>query len=42
MLVACRDGNVIQVLKRDAATGLLTDTHNNINVPRPVCIKFMN
>ena len=42
MLVACRDGNVIQVLKRDAATGLLTDTHNDIIVPRPVCIKFAN
>lgn len=42
MLVACRDGNVIQVMKRDAATGLLTDTHNDIIVPRPVCIKFAN
>ena len=42
MLVACRDGNVIQVLKRDAETGLLTDTANNIVVPRPVCIKFAN
>ncbi|MGN0214702.1 MAG: lactonase family protein [Muribaculaceae bacterium] len=40
LLVACRDGNVIQVMSRNTKTGLLTDTHNDIILPRPVCIKF--
>lgn len=40
LLVACRDSNVIQVFERDAVTGLLTDTKQNINVDKPVCIQF--
>ena len=40
LLVACRDSNVIQVFLRDKTTGLLTDTHQDIKVSHPVCIKF--
>ena len=40
LLVACRDGNNIEVLQRDSETGTLTPTGNTIKVPRPVCIKF--
>lgn len=40
MLVACRDDNTIQILKRDVVTGMLTDTGKRISVPRPVCIRF--
>lgn len=41
LLLACRDSNVIQVYERDADTGLLTDTHQDINVANPVCLKFV-
>ena len=41
LLVACRDSNMIQVYKRDADTGLLTDIHQNIKVDKPVCVKFI-
>lgn len=40
LLVACRDDNAIQILKRNATTGILTDTGKRIPVPRPVCIKL--
>lgn len=41
LLVACRDSNVIQVFLRDAVTGLLADTHHDICLPKPVCIRFL-
>ena len=41
LLVACRDSNMIQVYKRDADTGLLTDIHQNIKVDKPVFVKFI-
>lgn len=41
LLVACRDSNTIQVFKRNLKTGLLTDTKKNINLDKPVCIKFV-
>ncbi len=40
LLVACRDSKVIQVFLRDSETGLLTDTQQDIQVDKPVCIKF--
>ena len=40
LLCACRDDNRIQVFKRDETTGLLTDTKQDIQVGRPVCIQF--
>ena len=42
LLAACRDDNVIQVYRRDARTGLLTDTHRDIRVDKPVCVVFVN
>lgn len=42
LLAACRDCNVIQVYRRDAETGLLTDTHQDIHVDKPSCIQFVN
>lgn len=41
LLVACRDSNVIQVYERNVDTGLLTDIHKDIEVDKPVCIKFV-
>lgn len=41
LLVACKDSNVIQVYKRDAKTGLLTNIHKDIKMSQPVCIKFV-
>lgn len=38
VLVACRDDDVIQVFARDAQTGLLRDTHQDIKVHRAVCV----
>ena len=35
-----RDSNVIQVYERNAENGLLTDTHQDIRVDKPVCIQF--
>ncbi|MFA6360979.1 MAG: beta-propeller fold lactonase family protein, partial [Dysgonamonadaceae bacterium] len=40
LLVAGRDDNVIQVYSIDKETGLLTDTHQDIVINKPVCIKF--
>lgn len=40
VLVGCRDDNVIQVYKRDAETGLLEKTENDISVSQPACITF--
>lgn len=41
LLVANRDTNNIVTMKRDAETGKLTATGTELNVSRPVCIKFM-
>lgn len=41
LLVASRDGNVIEVYRRDRTTGALTDTHQGIHVGKPVCIQFV-
>lgn len=40
LLVAGRDDNAIQVFSVDKQTGLLSDTHQNISIDKPVCIKF--
>ena len=40
LLCCCRDSNKIQVFKRDADTGLLTDTHQDIPLSKPVCVQF--
>ncbi len=40
LLVAGRDDNKIQVFHIDAETGLLTDTHQDIHLSKPVCLKF--
>lgn len=40
VLVANRDGNNIVTFARDAATGKLTATGSELNVSKPVCIKF--
>lgn len=40
LLVAGRDDNKIQVFRIDAASGLLTDTHQDIHLSKPVCLKF--
>jgi 6-phosphogluconolactonase (cycloisomerase 2 family) len=41
LLVACRDSGCIQVFARDADTGLLRDTHQDIRLDKPVCIRFV-
>ena len=40
LLCCCRDSNMIQVFRRDNQTGLLTDTHQNIHLSKPVCAQF--
>ena len=40
VLVACRDANKIQVYARNPQTGLLSNTHQDIMVQHPVCVKF--
>lgn len=41
VLVACRDGNCIQVFARDTVTGKLTDTHQSIRVPKAAFAIFV-
>lgn len=41
LLAACRDSNVIQVYERDAESGLLKDTQQNIVIDKPVCVRFI-
>lgn len=41
LLVACRDDNVVQIFARDAETGLLTDTGKKIEMPKPVCLQWV-
>ncbi len=40
LLVAGRDDNVIQVYSINKETGLLTNTHQDIEIDKPVCIQF--
>jgi 6-phosphogluconolactonase (cycloisomerase 2 family) len=40
LLVAGRDDDKVQVFRVDKETGLLTDTHQDIPVSKPVCLKF--
>lgn len=40
LLVACKDDNIIQVFEIDKETGLLTNTHQKIEIDSPVCIKL--
>jgi 6-phosphogluconolactonase len=41
LLAANQNGNNIVVFRRDAATGLLTPTGQEIKVPNPVCLKML-
>ncbi|MBQ7182057.1 MAG: lactonase family protein [Bacteroidaceae bacterium] len=41
LLVACAYDDVIQIYRRDEASGLLTDTGLRIPTPRPVCLVFV-
>jgi len=40
--VANQDSDDIVIFKRDKETGLLTDTGQRINIPNPVCIKWIS
>ena len=40
LLAACRDSGCIQIFRRDAKNGLLSDTGRTIVLDKPVCIKF--
>ncbi|MDR1004021.1 MAG: lactonase family protein [Prevotellaceae bacterium] len=42
LLAACRDGQVVQVFRRDMDTGMLTDTHQDIRLDKPVCVQFVD
>jgi 6-phosphogluconolactonase len=42
LLVANQETGQIVVFKTDKKTGLLTDTGNRIDVPSPVCLKWIN
>ena len=41
LLCACMDSNIVQVFARDAQTGLLTDTHNDIPASLPAFVLFV-
>lgn len=40
LLCCCRDGDKIQVFRRDVKTGMLTDTCHDIHVSKVVCVQF--
>jgi len=40
LLCACRDDNKIQIFHINQNTGMLENTHKNIVVDKPVCVKF--
>ena len=42
LLVANQNSDEIVIFKRNKETGLLTDTGKRINVPNPVCIKWIS
>ena len=41
LLVANQDANTVVVFKIDAGTGVLTPTGKSLDVPKPVCLKFL-
>ncbi len=41
LLAACRDSHLIQVFAIDPASGLLTDTRQDIHLDSPVCLKLI-
>lgn len=41
LLCACRDSNLIQVYRIDSETGMLTNTHQDIVLKKPVCVKTL-
>lgn len=41
LLCACRDTNEVQIFQINSTTGLLSFTGSKINLPHPVCIKFV-
>lgn len=42
LLCACRDSEVVRIFRIDARTGLLEDTHNDIQVHKPLCVLLGN
>jgi len=40
LLCCCRDGNAVEIYRRDADTGLLQDTGGRIRLERPVCVTW--
>ncbi|MEO6916064.1 MAG: lactonase family protein, partial [Chitinophagaceae bacterium] len=42
LLVANQDSGNIVIFKRDLRTGLLEKTGDEINIPKPVCLKFLD
>lgn len=42
LLVANQNSDAIVIFKIDKQTGLLTDTHNRIDVGKPVCLKWIS
>ena len=42
MLVACRDADAVQIFEIDPQSGIPTYTGRSIDVPRAVCVKFIN
>ena len=40
LLVANRNSDNIVIFKRDKKTGLLKETQNQINLPKPVCLQM--
>ena len=40
LLLASRDGNVIEIYSIDPETGALTPTDKSISTSKPVCLKF--
>lgn len=42
MLVACRDGNVVEIFAVDPESGALTKTDRIIDVTKPVCVKIID
>lgn len=40
VLVASRDNNAVEVYQRNAETGMITNINKNINLDKPVCLKF--
>jgi 6-phosphogluconolactonase (cycloisomerase 2 family) len=41
LLAACRDSNIIQVFRIHRETGLLENLNRDIQLDRPVCLKFL-